>query len=460
MLPIFPEGHIVPESGRRIDEMKPGTAYLALHSGVPVIPAYLCGTPETADIVKSLVTPSHARSSSAIPSTFPTSRPTARPIRPLRPRSTSGSRRLCSPCRNELSQSRNKRSASAPLGPPELAFPELDQLLARYPAHLQPRSRARVLGRCRRIQRVAVLAVSRCRRPAVLRSWPPGWRGRSELERIHRWLFLTTDTGLTPVPFRDNGERSLQQFQGCFWELTPWLPGLADSAAPPALEHLEAAFGGLAALHVRLACESRVGVSPGLEPRHVTVEHLIDGGFDTLEAAVARQATSPGEAAAAGRWLSLARSAAPRVGELLGRVSRSVLDLQPCLRDARPDHFLFEGGRLSGIVDFGAMGVDCVAGDLARLIGEWQGGDPAARAAAAEGVRADPPASARGDLAHQRLRIVGRSVDRRAMAPLVLPGRPPLRRPASRLARPRPRPAPPRTAGALHAHAHEPLSGE
>ena len=61
VLPIFPEGHIVPESGRRIDEMKPGTAYLALHSGVPVIPAYLCGTPETGSIVKSLVTPSHSR---------------------------------------------------------------------------------------------------------------------------------------------------------------------------------------------------------------------------------------------------------------------------------------------------------------------------------------------------------------------------------------------------------------
>jgi 1-acyl-sn-glycerol-3-phosphate acyltransferase len=61
VLPIFPEGHIVPESGRRIDEMKPGTAYLALHSGVPVIPAYLCGTPETNEIIKSLLTPSHAR---------------------------------------------------------------------------------------------------------------------------------------------------------------------------------------------------------------------------------------------------------------------------------------------------------------------------------------------------------------------------------------------------------------
>jgi 1-acyl-sn-glycerol-3-phosphate acyltransferase len=61
VLPIFPEGHIVPESGRRIDEMKPGTAYLALHSGVPVIPAYLWGTPETNKIVKSLLTPSRSR---------------------------------------------------------------------------------------------------------------------------------------------------------------------------------------------------------------------------------------------------------------------------------------------------------------------------------------------------------------------------------------------------------------
>ena len=45
--------------------------------------------------------------------------------------------------------------------------------------------------------------------------------------------------------------------------------------------------------------------------------------------------------------------------------------IQPCLRDARPEHFLFEADRLSGLVDFGAMGIDSVAADLARLIGEW-----------------------------------------------------------------------------------------
>jgi 1-acyl-sn-glycerol-3-phosphate acyltransferase len=61
VLPIFPEGHIVPSSGRRLDELKLGCAYLAIHSQVPVVPAYICGTPETNDIIKSLVTPSRAR---------------------------------------------------------------------------------------------------------------------------------------------------------------------------------------------------------------------------------------------------------------------------------------------------------------------------------------------------------------------------------------------------------------
>ncbi len=55
------------------------------------------------------------------------------------------------------------------------------------------------------------------------------------------------------------------------------------------------------------------------------------------------------------------------------------IPLQPCLRDARPEHFLFEGDRVTGLVNFGAMGVDCVAGDLARLMGEWLEGDASAR---------------------------------------------------------------------------------
>jgi homoserine kinase type II len=80
--------------------------------------------------------------------------------------------------------------------------------------------------------------------------------------------------------------------------------------------------------------------------------------------------------------MELARRVAPRLVEPLRAAAGRITPLQPCLRDARPDHFLFEGERLSGLVDFGAMGVDCVAGDLARLMGEWLEGDLTARAEA------------------------------------------------------------------------------
>jgi 1-acyl-sn-glycerol-3-phosphate acyltransferase len=61
VLPIFPEGHVVAMSGRQIADIKPGTAYLAIRAQVPVIPAFIYGTPETDDIFKALVTPSRSR---------------------------------------------------------------------------------------------------------------------------------------------------------------------------------------------------------------------------------------------------------------------------------------------------------------------------------------------------------------------------------------------------------------
>ena len=54
-MPIFPEGKILPTSGRELGEAKPGVAFIALRAGVPVIPAYICGTPETRQVLLSLI---------------------------------------------------------------------------------------------------------------------------------------------------------------------------------------------------------------------------------------------------------------------------------------------------------------------------------------------------------------------------------------------------------------------
>ncbi|MFO0890173.1 MAG: lysophospholipid acyltransferase family protein [Isosphaeraceae bacterium] len=60
VVPIFPEGKITPSSGRELGEIRPGAAYLAVRSGVPVIPAYITGTPLTNQIGESLKTRSRA----------------------------------------------------------------------------------------------------------------------------------------------------------------------------------------------------------------------------------------------------------------------------------------------------------------------------------------------------------------------------------------------------------------
>ena len=61
VMPVFIEGKITPLSGRELGEGKAGAAFLALKANVPVIPAYVSGTPETKEIFPSLRTPSRAK---------------------------------------------------------------------------------------------------------------------------------------------------------------------------------------------------------------------------------------------------------------------------------------------------------------------------------------------------------------------------------------------------------------
>lgn len=61
VLPIFPEGRILPHSGRDIGEGKTGAAFIAMRTRAPVVPAYIEGTPATNQLWKAFTTPSAAR---------------------------------------------------------------------------------------------------------------------------------------------------------------------------------------------------------------------------------------------------------------------------------------------------------------------------------------------------------------------------------------------------------------
>ena len=159
------------------------------------------------------------------------------------------------------------------------------------------------------------------------------------------------------------------------------MPGAPDLDLPPSIDHVRNAFAALARFHLRLNHHQRNEPSPGLRLRFRELQELAGCGFDRLESVPA--ASPPDDLIApARRWLALARTALPRILPLATAPAGLAVPVQPCLRDARPEHFLFVENRLTGLIDFGAMDFETVSGDLARLLGEWLPDLPELRATA------------------------------------------------------------------------------
>ena len=115
---------------------------------------------------------------------------------------------------------------------------------------------------------------------------------------------------------------------------------------------------------------------------------LVEGGFDRLETAIVTSRAMPTtmRRQAALEWLSLARRHGPARARTAPASVATVSFRSSPLSRCAPEHFLFKDDRLSGLVDFGAMGVDSVAGDLARLFGGVAGRRRAARRRGARDV--------------------------------------------------------------------------
>jgi homoserine kinase type II len=266
---------------------------------------------------------------------------------------------------------------------------DLKAVLDRYPAIARPLGPPEPLGNAGGLSGSRLWRYPSGRGRLVARAWPEDGPPRLAIEQIHRWLRETNDLGFVPVPLAALDGRALQEHGGRLWEVAPWLDGDAPPIPPPSIP-LRAGFAALAAFHQRLRTDRTLGPSPGLQRRLREVEALLGGGFNALERAGTALPNDPCWGLAR-RWLELARRAAPRLVEPLQRSSTRVVALQPCLRDVRPEHLLFRGDRLTGLVDFGAMAVESVAADLARLLTEWIGPDRVGRAEALKAYAAIRP---------------------------------------------------------------------
>jgi Ser/Thr protein kinase RdoA (MazF antagonist) len=214
--------------------------------------------------------------------------------------------------------------------------------------------------------------------------------------------------GLVQVPAvrslaGDSGQTLLPAGTGVCWELLEWRPGTPVDAPTPAQAHAAGAL--LAEVH-RLGA-SFVAAGPAGIPVAVPLcwQRRVERAGRVharswsacLDAWAARRAIDharsgdlqdrclPAEvlplAAAADRIITTDRGRAAVAAVLASTMPR--LPMQPALRDAQSDHFLYavtdgrETARVTGLIDLHAAGMDLPLLDLVRLLGSWKSADPA-----------------------------------------------------------------------------------
>lgn len=207
-----------------------------------------------------------------------------------------------------------------------------------------------------------------------LRRWPEQHPSPDRLEFIQAVLWHVVREGfeLVPLPLSTRLHKGYVAHGGYLWELAPWMPGKADFRDDPTDRKLKAAMEALAGFHQAATAfplpDPPSSPSPGIQDRLRQLRVWLVGDLARLMAAV-EPGPWPELETRAARVFQLVPSAASRVSPLLETCARYGVSLQPCIRDVWDNHVLYQGDRVSGLIDFGSMGADNVAADVARLMG-------------------------------------------------------------------------------------------
>lgn len=213
---------------------------------------------------------------------------------------------------------------------------------------------------------------------------------------IHAFVTALHAAGIDPVPAplaAPGGATLVADDTGRLWEMCPWRPGAPLEA--PTAGQAAAALTLVARMHVaaaalgdRLGGRPPAGSIPAWERRAAALSRVAAHGFrgggatsSWLAARVAeRRREACGLLEAHGGRAVCARLAAIRLPAGAARAP-----ILPVFRDLWHAHVLFDGERVSGVIDPHAAGFDSPAADLARLLGSWR---PPAPVVGGEGLGA------------------------------------------------------------------------
>jgi homoserine kinase type II len=205
-----------------------------------------------------------------------------------------------------------------------------------------------------------------------LRAWPSRQSDPNRLEFVHALMRRARSAQLAFVPavIAAADGRCHVEHAGRLWDLTEWLPGRADFHDRPSEARLAAAATALA--HVHNAWEALAGARSDMCPavcRRLEAAsewlQLRQSGWQLPQSAGDPDPVRP---AAERAWRLIDRCVADVPNRLRSWSDRR-WTLQPCHCDVWHDHLLFDGDRLTGLIDFGSAKIDHPAVDLSRMLG-------------------------------------------------------------------------------------------
>jgi Ser/Thr protein kinase RdoA (MazF antagonist) len=255
---------------------------------------------------------------------------------------------------------------------------DLEPIWAQYPDSSQPAS-CEFLGNCGGFSGARLWQAQSPVGMLCLRAWPRDSLSEAQLTFMHSVLLRVNAhrVDFVPAPLRTRSGATFLRHDGVFWELTPWMPGYADYHQRPRPERLRAAMQALAQFHLAAASTNSVDPVAPSSTLQRRVREL--RAFLTGPASEELRRRVPD-----GRWPEMDERAlrildyvAAHKKELMGLLDcpLSRVTQQPVIRDIWHDHVLYTGNSVTGIIDFGAMSVDTVAVDIARLLGSLADGD-------------------------------------------------------------------------------------
>jgi homoserine kinase type II len=202
----------------------------------------------------------------------------------------------------------------------------------------------------------------------AVKAWPPG-TSPGRVRQVHAWMIRAAHLAFVPAVYPGADAQTAFTHDGRVWECCRWQPGAPRPA--PSVAEVEAACEAVAELHRAWSAEALRGPCPGVLNRlRILAEaepFLRAGELPPVD---------PHLDPLLRRGLSVAARVAPALTRELTVWEDREFTLQPCVRDLRGEHVLFESDRVAGVVDYGAAAVDHPAVDLARLFIDFAPDEP------------------------------------------------------------------------------------